>query len=497
MNNNNGTTRWINESTAPGILRLDSKLYAADPARLAPFDAEAERATLGGILIAGEVGSGSRAYREVSFLNPKDYFLIAHSYVFRACQRLAERGAEIDAITVASELAAQPMAGKPGASLLDEIGGRPFLHKLMNATGGNLGEYARLVARAALRRSLMASCDEGKALALNEKLSIETVAERAQRALNDVLLRIYALTAANTHNLHSAVGDYAARLQADMAANAQVGVTTGYYWLDQYLLGWLGGKFYLVAGRPGMGKTAFMLCSALAALRAGKRVLFFSLEMQLDELIERVISIEARIDSRLLRSRRLNAEQVGQMNEAVRILRERVASKAFTIEIADYPTVGQLRSKLDELRFTPGYDVVFIDYGGWEMVSDGGQFRGNTVPHAGYVAKSFKSIAKDYGVPVVAGWQASRECENRRDKRPQLSDLSDSSLVEKQADAVMMLFWQARYDELPDEPNLVEAIVRKNRSGPGNKHTTVKLYFTPEFTRFDNWQKEIEDHVKA
>lgn len=486
--------QWIHEGNAQGLLKLDGKIYATSPQQVVAFNEEAERATLGSILSAGSIGKGKEAMEKVAFLRWNDYFFKRYAFIYRAMERLLLRNEAIDTLTVATELQTAKSSPQATMTLLEEIGGRASLEQLMLMSSTNFYTYGQLVAQTALRRASHVAADRIRAIGSDEKLSITEMVEQQQAALNDVALRCYQLTANDTYSLYDALDAYTQQVESDLEKdNYEPGVTTGMTYPDKYLLGWRKRKLYIIAGRPSMGKSALMLSNALKALEAGKRVLFITLEMELDELLSRIICNLAGINTYHLEKRQLNEYELKLFRETKERVKAMIAAKQFMIVVMRRPTLKQIRSKLTELQFNPGYDAVFIDYGGWNTITPAPELKGDRAAQAGAIFTDFKEMAKEYNIPIIAGCQLNRDCERRKNKRPIMSDLNESGIIEQVADVIIFLYRESMYMKHPPYPTRAELIIAKNRSGRGGRTTTVYATYQAEFTRFYDWHIPPED----
>lgn len=477
--------RWINESNVNNIIVLQPEQMNVIAAE------EAEKQVLGSILMAGMVGKGKQALESIPFLQHDDFFIIRNGMVFRAMERLYQRGDEIDVVTVCEELRQnRATTASPTPTALEAVGGEQYVNNLaVGVSGSNLDSYARIVVYAALRRALLEFGDKAKQLAMQD-MELDEAAEKAQEALNDVLLRVYTLRNQNTFNLYDALDKYQTRLEAELEEdNSEPGLTTGLEWMDKFMMGgYRDGKLYVIAGRPAMGKTAFMLCNALAALKDRKRVVFFSLEMQLEELLERIVCIESGINYSHLQCRKLQDWEREASRRAFTRLKEQMQSREFQIVVMSRPSLHEIRAKMSEFRFSQGFDVAFVDYAGSNTLSPADGMATDRYAFTSHIFSELKELAKKYGVPVVAGCQLNRKCESRPNKRPILSDLTESGVIEQVADVVIGLYRDVVYNENTMYPELAEAGIIKNRSGIGGKTATVKLNFDGPTTKWSNWR---------
>lgn len=428
----------------------------------APYSQEAEEAVIGAVLI------NPNAFLTVaSFLKADDFFFLRHSYIWQAMQRIHERREPIDLIPLSGELEAM------GA--LKEIGGMAYLTQLMSSTPTSVHAevYGRLVERAAIRRRLMRAADEIKALALDEQLSIESVTADAETRLFDVTER---QLKREFVSMSDAINDYFDRIEHLMQnQHISMGLPSGFRDLDVLLGGFQKSDLLIFAGRPGMGKTSFLLSTAVNAARIGGRVAIFTMEMGVEQLIQRMISMETGISTQQLRLGKLSPQEYSRFVEAAgRVSR-------FPIFIDDTPALNpiQMRTKCRRLQHEHGVDLVIVDY--MQLMNAGGQYQNNRVQEISYISRALKELARELNIPIFSAAQLSRAVEQRQDKRPVLSDLRESGSIEQDSDIVMFLYRDVVYNEATEFPNQADVIVAKHRNGPTG---TISLYFEKSITKF-------------
>ncbi len=444
----------------------------AQPDRLAPHSVEAEEALLGSILI------NPNALNDVAaFLQADDFFIVRNGWVWDTVQRLHERGDEIDYVTVVEELRQQGQ--------LEEVGGAAYITYLINHTPSSIyaEAYGRIVERAALRRRLLNSASEIAQLAHEESADINEVVDRAEASLFAVterrLLR-------ELVPMRVAISDYYDRIENLYERRGEpLGVPTGFTDLDHLLGGLQKSDLAIVAGRPGMGKTSWLLTTALNAARLGRaRVAIFSLEMSNEQIVQRLVSSETGINTHKLRLGELEEREWALFVEATANL------SSVQIFLDDTPALSpiQMRTKCRRLYSEHGLDLVMVDY--LQLMTSGAGHSENRVQEISYISRNLKQIARELNIPVLAAAQLSRAVEQRQDKRPQLSDLRESGSIEQDADIVMFIYRDEVYNENTERPNQADVIVSKHRNGPTG---TVTLYFRKELTQFANLKKTDMD----
>ncbi|MGQ9909770.1 MAG: replicative DNA helicase [Candidatus Flexifilum sp.] len=435
--------------------------------QFAPFSSDAEEAVLGSVLINPEQFLGLAA-----FLRKEDFYIRRHEILWDAYMRISERGDRIDLLTVQEELRAMGQ--------LNEIGGLPFLIQLTSATPTSVHAevYGRIVERAAIRRRLLVAGDEIKALALKEDLPIERVTAEAES-------RLFSVTELSVRKdiipMRDAIAEYFDRMEHLVQhPDEPMGLPTGFRDLDEMMGGLQPSDLLIFAGRPGMGKTSFLLSVALNAAKFGARVLIFTMEMGADQIVQRLISMETGINTQKLRLGQLTQYDWNRFVQAT----GRLADLNVFIDDSAALTPLQLRTKCRRLQHEFGLDLVIVDY--IQLMSAGGGYENNRVQEISYISRSLKELARELNVPLFCAAQLSRAVEQRQDKRPQLSDLRESGSLEQDADIVAFLYRDAVYNQASEQPNAADIIVAKHRNGPTG---VISLHFEPSLTRFSDARK--------
>ena len=430
--------------------------------RKLPFSLIAEQSLLGCILIDPE------CFNDLTELvGSEDFYLAEHKQIFLAMRELYLSDHAIDVVTLIDALVR--------AGVYDKSGGEQYIRTIAEVVPGaqNAKDYAKIVRNKSRARQLIEICGDISDITYSEQEEIEHVIENAEarifdlaqgrdtksfRHIRDVLVSVYS-------HLHELATD----------KSAAQGTPTGFSGLDKVLVGMGKSDFILVGARPGMGKTSFALNIATnVAQSTKKKVCIFSLEMSAEQLVNRIISSEAMVDSYALRSGELKPEEWEHIASASARL------SGCDILIDDTPgiTVSGMKGKL---RRVDNLGLVVIDYLGL-MSSD--KRIDNRVNEVGDITRNLKIMAKELNVPILCCAQLSRGPEGRNDKRPMLSDLRDSGSIEQDADCVMFLFRDEYYkaDSSNDtEGNIAEVIVAKNRHGSTG---TVKVGWIGRYTKF-------------
>jgi replicative DNA helicase len=378
--------------------------------RLPPHSLEAEEAVLGSLLIDPDA-----VFDVATFLRPEAFYSAQNQTIYDAILTLTDRREPLDLITLTEELRRREQ--------LEKVGGEATIISLINAvpTAINAVSYGRVVEAASLRRKLIGAASAIANLAYEEAEDINIVIDRSEQALFSISEQ---RTTRDLVPVKQIAREYLERIeQLHERGDDIIGVPTGFTDLDRLLGGLNKSDLIILAARPGMGKTALQTGIALtAATRYGKRVAIFNLEMSGEQLVQRMIASETRIDSQRLRRGQLQEQEWPIFMEAIGRLSET------RIFIDDTPSItpNQLRTKCRRLYAEHGLDLIVIDY---LQLMQSERGNNNRVQEISEISRSLKGLARELDVPVLAAAQLSRAVEQRQDKRPQLSDLRDSGCL--------------------------------------------------------------------
>ncbi|MBX5492135.1 MAG: replicative DNA helicase [Chloroflexi bacterium] len=428
---------------------------------LPPHNTDAEEALLGSLLIDRDAIAPIAA-----FLRPDDFYRERHAVIYAAMLALHQRGEPVDIVTLSDELRR--------TERYDAAGGLAYLSSLLTVVPTSLHaeRYARIVERAALRRRLIRAAGQIAALGYNEGLDTDAVLEQAERALFGVTER---RTNRDFRKLADVLREYWEQLL--LAADVdrlERGIPTDFKDLDRLLGGLQRSDLIIVAARPSMGKSSFALCLARnAAVRFGAKVAFFSLEMSMVQLAQRLLFSESGVDSSRLRQANLGQAERRKLAEALSVL------AAAPIYLDDTPNIplSELRAKARRLHHDITLDMIVVDY--LQLIQGSG--RENRVNEIGEISRSLKALARDLNVPVVALSQLSRAVESRSPHIPMLSDLRESGSIEQDADVVMFIYREEVYDKDTENKGIAEIHVAKHRNGPTGQ---VSLLWLEKLTKF-------------
>ncbi len=448
--------------------------------RRPPWSEDAEQAVLGAMIMDRDA-----ILRAAEFVDDTLFYREAHRRIFRAIVALSERSVVVDLLTLADELAHR--------GDLDASGGKEYLSQLLDAvpTAANVEYHARIVREKGMIRRLIETSTELISEAYDgRRTSVELLDHAEQRILQINTDR----GREGFHRIKELLWPAMERIE-EMAreGGAVTGVPSGFMDLDRLTLGFQKSELVIIAARPSMGKTAFVLNIAQnAAIQAQVPVAIFSLEMAKEQLVGRMLAAEGYIDAQRLRNGRLSPDDFSRLAKATGIL------SSAPIWIDDTPglTALDIRSRARRLQIENKIGLVIVDY--LQLIAGPAGVE-NRQQEISYISRSLKTLARELRVPVVALSQLSRAPEQRsgENRRPQLSDLRESGAIEQDADVVMFLYRPEYYadttgkgqsdsrqlnDGTPIE-GLAEVIIGKQRNGPTD---TIRLHFHKQYTRFDN-----------
>ena len=446
--------------------------------RLPPQNLEAEASILGGVLLENDAIN-----TVIEQVKTDDLYRESHRKIFRAMVELWDRNEPVDLITLSDHLKSK--------GELEDVGGSAYLAELASQvpTAANIGHYARIVREKAILRHLIRTSTDIASRGLEERGDVDTFLDDAERAIFDI----------SEQRINASfvwVGDLMTDTIKRLAELSQrrgmvTGVATGYHDLDQLTAGFQPSDLLIVAGRPGMGKTAFALNVAVNAAFQGIGVAIFSLEMAKEQLVLRMLCSEARVDHSRLRTGYLNDEESGSLVSAT----TRLAKAPIYIDDTAALTVLEVRAKTRRLLRdrTRNIGLVVIDY---LQLMRGYRDSPNREQEISEISRSLKALAKELNVPVVALSQLNRRVEERGDKRPVMADLRESGAIEQDADVIMFVYREDAYEkDVSRHTNVAQILVEKQRNGPTGP---VRLTFLKEYTRFEDYSgRDDEGYADA
>ena len=438
--------------------------------RVIPQNLEAEKSVLGAILIDENVISDL-----VTIVKPRDFYEPKHQAIFDAMLKLFEKSSPIDLLTLTDQL--------KKTKDLAKIGGSAYLAELTNyvPTASHAEAYAKMVAQTATRRRLIKASTSITDLAYEEGTTVDELLGKAEK-------EIFSVSDSNSVgdlvSLEDILTDSFDRIEAlHKNQGALRGVSTGYRDLDNMTAGFQRSDLLILAARPAMGKTTFVTNLAYNVATIAKQpVLFFSLEMSKEQLVDRMLADASGVDSWKIRTGNLNDEDFSKLSEAVGEMAEA------PIMIDDTPglSILEMRTKARRAAHNRELGLIIVDY--LQLMQASVRSKdGNRVQEVSEISRGLKLIARELNVPVVALSQLSRTVENRNPKIPQLADLRESGSIEQDADIVMFIYREAYYEPETERQNITDLIIAKHRNGPVGK---VELYFHPERLRFMSLDKD-------
>ncbi len=435
--------------------------------RVPPHNLDAEESVLGALLLSRD------AVNSVAELGlaAGDFYKPAHQHVYDAIRVLMASGQPIDAVTVADELRR--------AGLLDELGGSSALLELQSRTPAisNAVRYAKIVQDTALLRRLIAVSSEIAELAYAESDDVTRTLDTAETKMFEVAER---RVTDSTRPISTILTDVMENLETLYERGSAItGTPTGFPDLDELLNGLQPSTLNIIGARPSMGKTALALCIATNVAKTSRLpVLFFSLEMGHLELAQRILSLEAKIDSKKVRTGRLEQADWTKISNAIGRLEVELL-----IDENPNVTVMEIRAKARRVKARHGaLGLIVVDY--LQLMSGTGAE--NRQLEISEISRGLKILARELEVPIIALSQLSRNLESRTDKRPMLADLRESGSIEQDADVVMFIYRDEVYNPESPEKAIAEVIVGKHRSGPTGM---VKLVFLKEYTKFESAER--------
>lgn len=445
--------------------------------RTPPHSLEAERGVLASVLINNDLMNGV-----AEVLRAEDFYLGAHRALYSVMLDLYERNRGMDSTTLYTALRDR--------GLEEEVGGLPYLSELLQATASTffVSEYARIVKEKAILRRTAATAQEIGAEALSGVADLDEFLDRVEQ-------RIFAIAEEKIKPSFYSMNQMAKEAMREIEKAFErkemiTGVPSGFKDIDALTSGFQKSDLVIVAARPSMGKTSFCLNVAVnAALRHKVPVAIFSLEMSRQQLVQRVICSEARVNSNRLRTGFLAQDEINRLVAAV----GRLSEAPIFIDDSGALTPLEMRAKARRLKRDQEIGLVIVDYLQLMRGSQRGAMD-NRVQEVSEISRGLKSLAKELELPVIAISQLSRALESRENKRPQMSDLRDSGALEQDADLILFLYREEIYSRKgePVPPNVkgtAELIVGKHRNGPTG---TVPLTFLDQYTRFDDRARDYE-----
>ena len=436
---------------------------ASHMAPVPPQNLDAEESVLGAMMLS------SHAIAAVSeVLDAGDFYRESHAKIYRAALGIYTKGEPVDAITLVDELEER--------GELEAVGGRVRIHELATLVPAtaNAGHYARIVREAAILRGLIRAGTEVARLGWERPGDPAELVDRAEQVIFELS---QAQVSSELSHIEELLKESFERITALYEAGADVtGVPSGFRDLDRLTSGFQPGNLVIVAARPSMGKSALGLCiAANLAVRHGLPVALFTLEMSKQEVTQRLMCSEAKVESQRLRTGKLAADDWPRLTAAC----DKLAKAPIYVDDTGSITIMGIRSKARRLKSTePRLGLIIVDY--LQLMTSDASFE-NRVQEVSQISRALKVLARDLDVPILAMSQLSRAVEQRHDKRPILSDLRESGSLEQDSDLVMFIYRDEYYNDETDQQGLAEVHLAKHRNGPTG---TEKLSFLKRYAKF-------------
>ena len=438
--------------------------------RVLPHSIEAEQAVIGAMLMDKEAILTSS-----EIVSGDDFYQSAYGVIFEAIVEIYNEGKPVDLITLQSRLKEKDVPA--------EISSLEFVRDLVAAvpTSANVKYYAEIVAEKAMLRRLIKLNEEIENMCYLGKEPMEAVLETTEKKVFELVQK------RNTGDfvpIKQVVLNALDKIEAaSKNAGSVTGIPTGFLDLDYKTAGLQPSDLILIAARPSMGKTAFVLNIAQhVAFKANKSVAIFSLEMSKEQLVNRLFALEAQVDAQSLRTGNLKDSDWEKLIESAGI----IGKSKLMIDDTPGISISELRSKCRKMKLEHGLDLIIIDYLQLMTGRVGGRSESRQ-QEISEISRALKGVARELNVPVIALSQLSRAVEQRPDHRPMMSDLRESGAIEQDADVVMFIYRDDYYNKDTELKNVAEIIIAKQRNGAIG---TINLTWLPQYTKFANYLKE-------
>lgn len=449
--------------------------------RIPPYNLEAEESLLGSMLISKEAISSV-----LEIVREDDFYRKSNNEIFKAIKELYSKGEPVDSITLADYLKKK--------DLLEEIGGKTFIHSLISniPLASNAIYYAEIVKHNSILRKLIYAATDIARMGYEVPDDLEAAVDKAQQMIflisQDLNYSSRNSTFIQIKEVLTEVYDQTVALSEKKASTT--GIATGFIDLDKITSGLQDSDLIILASRPSMGKTSLALCILKnASIINNTSVAIFSLEMSKQQIAQRLLCSEARIDLNRIRSGDIREHEWPKLGHAI----EKLSESNIYIDDAPILTVMELRARSRMLVSNYGVKLIIIDY--LQLMQSGTNYKENRVLEITDISRNLKSLARELKIPVLAVSQLSREVEKRPDKRPILADLRESGAIEQDADLVMFIYRDEYYErENSKSPGIAEVLISKHRNGPTGK---IELKFSKEYALFLNLDKAHAEENKS
>ena len=433
--------------------------------KVMPHNLEAEKSVIGSMFMDREA-----ALTVSEMLNADDFYQKQYGIIFESMVELYNENKPIDLVTLQDKLNEK--------DLPPEYSGVEFIRELVIAvpTSANVKHYAQIVKEKAVLRKLIKITESIANECYLSKDSLETILEQTEKQIFNI---VQSRGTSDYVDIKDVVLQSLESIEVVAKNKGSVtGVSTGFIDLDYKTSGMQPSDFILIAARPSMGKTAFVLNLAEhMAVKQKVTTAIFSLEMSKDQLVKRMLAMNSRVDSQLIRTGNLKDDDWVKLIEGAR----EIGESKLILDDTPSISIAELRSKCRKYKLEHNLGIIMIDY--LQLMSGGGKKSESRQQEISDISRSLKALARELNVPVIALSQLSRAVEQRPDKRPLLSDLRESGAIEQDADVVMFVYRDDYYNKDSEDKGVAEIIIGKQRNGPTG---TVKLKWQAELTRFAN-----------
>ena len=435
--------------------------------RILPHSTEAEQSVIGSMIMSRD------AIIEASeIITGADFYQQQYGIVFEAMIELNDEGKAVDLVTLQERLKEK--------DLPPEISSMEFVRDLLSAvpTSANVKYYAEIVAEKSMLRKLIKTTEEISNACYLGKEKTQDILETTEKKIFDLVQN---RGSQEFVPIRQVVLNAIEKIEkASRNQGSVTGIPTGFIDLDYKTSGFQPSDLILVAARPSMGKTAFVLNIAqYMAFRNDVTAAIFSLEMSKEQLVNRLLALESKVDSQNIRTGNLEDEEWAKLIEGANI----IGNSHLIIDDKPGISISELRSKCRKYKMEHNLGIIFIDY--LQLMTGSGRSESRQ-QEISEISRSLKALARELNVPVVALSQLSRAVEQRPDHRPMLSDLRESGAIEQDADVVMFIYRDDYYNKDSENINIAEIIIAKQRNGPIG---TVNLVWMPNYTKFVNMKK--------
>ncbi len=439
--------------------------------RTMPVSTEAEQAVIGSMLIDQESITIAS-----EIISPEDFYNKQYGIIYDAMLELNKERKQVDTVTLQNKLREKDIP--------EELCSLEYMRDIIAAvpTSANIRYYAGIVAEKATLRKLIRTAGDIENTCYDGKEDIDTILDTTEKKVFEIVQH---RNFEDFAPIDKVVLNAVDRIEAAYRAGGNItGIPTGFVDLDYKTSGLQPSDLVLIAARPSMGKTAFVLNIAQhMAFRQNKSVAIFSLEMSKEQLINRLFSLEGNISGEHLRNGKLDDAEWDKLAEAA----STIGDSRLVIDDTPGIKVSDLRSKCRKYKLEKGLDIIIIDY--LQLMTGSGR-TDSRQQEISDISRSLKGLARELNVPVVALSQLNRDLEKRNDKRPMMSDLRESGAIEQDADLIMFIYRDQVYNKDTEKPDVAEIIIGKQRNGPIG---TVELAWLSEYTKFGNLDKRKYD----